>query len=189
MPRPEKEEKVRRLAEKIASTTATLLTDYQGLDVETITELRRLFRESNIEFRVEKNTLAKLAADAAGVPELGQFIEGPTAYAFSADPVAPAKIVAEFAKEHPELRCKGGVVEMTVITAEQVGSLATLPPIGTLRGRVVTQLKSPLYAFAYTLAGMLRMLVYALEEIRKQHPEQPTEGAVQSEETVQSEEM
>ncbi len=188
MPRPEKEEKVRHLAEKIADTVATLLTDYQGLDVETITELRRVFRKSNVEFRVEKNTLAKLAADAAGVPELRELIEGPTAYAFSADPVAAAKIVAEFAKDHPELRCKGGVLDMTVVTAEQVSELATLPPIGTLRGMAVTQLKSPLYAFAYTLSGMLRMLVYALEEIRKHHPEQPTEETVQSEEIVQSEE-
>jgi large subunit ribosomal protein L10 len=183
VPRPEKEEKVRRLAEKIASTTATLLTDYQGLDVETITELRRMFREANVEFRVEKNTLAKLAADAAGVPELKELIEGPTAYAFSADPVTPAKIVAEFGKAHPELRCKGAVLEMTVVSREQVANLATLPPIETLRAMAVTQLKSPLYAFAYTLAAMLRMLVYALEEIRKQHPDQPVEETVQSEET------
>jgi len=183
VPRPEKEEKVRRLAEKIASSTATLLTDYQGMDVETISELRRKFRESDVEFRVEKNTLAKLAADAAGVPELKELIEGPTAYVFSHDPVMPAKIVAEFAKDHPELRCKGGVLDMEVVTGKQVAELATLPPMATLRGMAVTQLKSPLYAFAYTLAGMLRMLVYVLEEIRKQHPQQPTEETVQSEET------
>jgi len=159
-----------------------LLTDYQGLDVETITELRRRFRQSNVEFRVEKNTLAKLAAESAGVPDLKELIEGPTAYAFSDDPVSPAKIIAEFAKDHPELRCKGGVVEMSVVTAEQAADLATLPPLATLQAMAVTQLKSPLYGFAYTLAAMLRMLVYALEEIRKQHQEQPTEETVQSEE-------
>jgi large subunit ribosomal protein L10 len=183
LPRLEKEEKVRRLAEKIAGTTATLLTDYQRLDVETITELRRRFRESHIEFRVEKNTLAKLAADAAGVPDLKELIEGPTAYAFSEDPVVAAKIVAGFAKDHPELRCKGGVVEMAVVTAEQAVELAILPPLATLQAMAVTQLKSPLYAFAYTLAAMLRMLVYVLDEVRKQHQEQPTEGKAESEET------
>lgn len=182
MPRPEKEGKVRRLAEKMASTTATLLTDYQGLDVETITELRRRFRESNVEFRVEKNTLAKLAADSAGIPELKALIEGPTAYAFSDDAVTPAKIVAEFAKGHPELRCKGGVVEMNVVTAEQAAELATLPPLATLQAMAVTQLKSPLYAFANVLSTMLRTVLYALDEIRKQRQEQPTEDNAQSEE-------
>ena len=182
MPRPDKEEKVRQLAEKVSSTTATLLTDYQGLDVESITELRRTFREANVEFRVFKNTLAKLAADSAGVPDLKPFIDGPTAYAFSDDPVAPAKIIAEFAKKHPFLRLKGGVVEMSVLTAEQAGELADLPPLPTLQAMVVTQLKSPLYALTGVLAGTLRALLYALDEISKQKQEEPTEDKVESEE-------
>jgi large subunit ribosomal protein L10 len=182
LPRPEKEERVRQLAEKVASTTATLLTDYQGLDVESITELRRTFREANIEFRVFKNTLAKLAAESAGVPDLKPFIDGPTAYAFSDDPVTPAKIIAEFAKKHPFLRLKGGVVEMNVLTAEQAGELATLPPLPTLQAMAVTQLKSPLYALANALAAMIRMLVYALDGICKQKQEESTEEKVESEE-------
>jgi len=182
LPRPEKEEKVRQLAEKVSSTTATLLTDYQGLDVESITELRRTFRDADIEFRVVKNSLARLAADTAGVPELKPFIDGPTAYVFSDDPVAPARIVAEFAKKHPFLRLKGGVVEMSVLTAEQAGELATLPPLPSLQAMVVTQLKSPLYGLASTLAGVLRMLVYALDGICKQKQEESTEEKVESEE-------
>ena len=182
MPRPEKEEKVRQLAEKVSSTTATLLTDYQGLDVESITELRRTFREANIEFRVVKNTLAKLAADTAGVPDLKPFIDGPTAYVFSDDPVAPARIIDEFAKKYPFLRLKGGVVEMNVLTAEQAGELATLPPLPRLQAMVVTQLKSPLYGLTNTLAAMLRMLVCVLDEVCKQKQEESTEEKVESEE-------
>lgn len=182
MPRPEKEEKVRLFAEKVASTTATLLTDYQGLDVESITELRRTFREANVEFRIFKNTLAKLAADSAGVPDLKPLIDGPTAYVFSDDPVAPAKIVAEFAKQHPFLRLKGGVVEMSVLTAEQAVELANLPPLSTLQAMAVSRLKSPLYAITGVLAGMLRMLVYALGEICNQKQEESTEEKVESEE-------
>jgi large subunit ribosomal protein L10 len=170
------------LAEKVSSTTATLLTDYQGLDVDSITELRRTFREANIEFRVVKNTLAKLAADSAGVPDLKPFIDGPTAYAFSEDPVVPARIIAEFAKKHPFLRLKGGVVEMNVLTAQQAGELATLPALPTLQTMLVTQLKSPLYGLTTALAAMLRMLVYALDEICKQRQEEPTEEKVESEE-------
>ena len=182
MPRPEKEEKVRLLAEKISSSPTTLLTDYQGLDVETITELRRRFRESGVEFRVVKNTLAKLAADSAGVPGLKALIDGPTAYAFSDDPVTPARIVAEFARKYPHLRLKGGVVEMSIVTAEQAEELAKLPPLETLQAMAVTQLKSPLYAFATVLAAMLRMLVCALDEVRKQKQEDSTEEKMDSEE-------
>jgi len=182
LPRPEKEEKVRQLADKVSSTTATLLTDYQGLDVESITELRRTFREANVEFRVFKNTLAKLAADSAGVPDLKPFIDGPTAYAFSDDPVTPARIIAEFAKKHPLLRLKGGVVDMSVLTAEQAAELAELPPLPTLQAMALVQLKSPLYAITNTLAAMLRMLLCALNEICKQKQGESTEEKVESEE-------
>jgi large subunit ribosomal protein L10 len=180
--RAEKEEKVKIVAEKLGSYVATLLTDYQGLDADTITDLRRRFRESDVEFRIVKNTLAKLAADSAGVPELKELIDGPTAYAFSQDPVVPARIVADFSRTHPQLRIKGGVLEGTVLTEERAAVLATLPELDTLQTMVVTQLKSPLYAFVNTLAAMLRMLVCVLEEIRKQKEEEPTEQIVESSE-------
>ena len=173
MGRAEKEEKVRLLAEKLASYTATLLTDYQGLDVGTITELRHRFRASEVEFRVVKNTLAKLAAGAAGIPDLAPLIEGPTAYAFSQDPIAPARIVAELSRAHPQLRLKGGVVDMKVVTAEEATMLATLPSLEVLQAAVAGRLKAPLYALTYSLGAMLQMLVRAVDEIRKHKEVEP----------------
>jgi large subunit ribosomal protein L10 len=180
--RAEKEEKVKVFADKLASYNATLLTDYQGLDADTITELRRKFRESDVEFRIFKNTLAKLAADSASVPELAALIDGPTAYAFSQDPVTSARIVGEFSKTHPQLRIKGGLLEGAVLTGERAGHLATLPDLHTLQTMLATQLTSPLYAFASALGAMLRMLMYVLEEVRKQKGEEPTEQVVESSE-------
>jgi large subunit ribosomal protein L10 len=180
--RAEKEETVKILADKLGSYNATLLTDYQGLDADTITNLRRTFRESDVEFRVFKNTLAKLAAEAASVPDLRELIDGPTAYAFSKDPVVPARIVAEFSKKHPQLRIKGGVLEGVVLTEERAGQLARLPDLTTLHTMLVTQLTSPLYAFASTLAAMLRALVSVVDEVRKQKGEETTEQGVESSE-------
>ena len=182
MGRAEKEEKVKVFADKLGSYTAVLLTDYQGLDGDTITDLRRRFRESEIEFRVFKNTLAKLAADSASMPELKELIDGPTAYAFAQDPVLPARIVAEFAKTHPQLRIKGGVLEGSVLTEDRAAELATLPELNTLHTMVVTQLTSPLYAFAGSLAAMLRMLVSVVDEVRKHKGEELTEQVVESSE-------
>ncbi len=182
MGRAEKEEKVKIFADKLASYNATLLTDYQGLDADTMTDLRRRFRESDVEFRIFKNTLAKLAADSASVPELGELIDGPTAYAFSQDPVTPARIVGEFSRTHPQLRIKGGVLEGVVLSGERAAHLATLPDLNTLQTMLATQLTSPLYAFASALAGMLRMLVSVVDEVRKQKGEEPTEQVAESSE-------
>ncbi len=182
MGRAEKEEKVKIFADKLASYNATLLTDYQGLDADTITELRRRFRESDVEFRIFKNTLAKLAANSASLPGLAELIDGPTAYAFSQDPVTPARIVGEFSKRHPQLRIKGGVLEGAVLTGERAGQLATLPDLNTLQTMLARQLTSPLYAFASVLAAMLRMLVSVLDEVRKQKGAEPTEQVVESSE-------
>jgi large subunit ribosomal protein L10 len=180
--RAEKEEKVKGFADKLGSYTAILLTDYQGLDADTITELRRRFRESEVEFRVFKNTLAKLAADSASMPDLKELIDGPTAYAFAQDPVLPARIVADFAKTHPQLRIKGGVLEGSILTEERAGELANLPDLNTLHTMVVTQLTSPLYAFAGSLSAMLRMLVSVLDEVRKHKGEEQTEQVVETSE-------
>ncbi len=96
MKREEKAQVIERLAGKLREGSA-ILVDYQGMDVARTTDLRRRSRESDVEFVVAKNTLAKRAADEAGVEGLQEFLQGPTALAFSDDPVASAKLMAEFA--------------------------------------------------------------------------------------------
>jgi large subunit ribosomal protein L10 len=166
--RSEKEETIRLLAEKLSSYSTTFVADYQGLDVETITELRRKLSAAEVEFRVVKNTLAGLAADAAGISDLKALLKGPTACVFSHDPVIPSKILIEFSKAHPELKLKGGVLDKVVLTADEAMRLATLPSLQTLQVILVTRLKAPLYVVVSMLASPLRAVVYVVDEIRKQ---------------------
>jgi large subunit ribosomal protein L10 len=100
--------------------------------------------------------------------DLDKYLEGPTAVAFSPDPVAVAKIMTEFAKAHTELEVKSGLLESKVVTAEQLKTLAKLPPKEVLIAQVLGGMQTPLYGFAGSLAGLLRKFVYALDQIREQ---------------------
>lgn len=159
MPRPEKVDTVNYLAEKFQASKFTMLTEYQGLNVKDITELRRRLRESDIEFKVFKNTLARLAASDAKVEALQGYMEGPTAYAFSDDPVVPAKLFKDFKREHPSLHVKGAVLDGQVIDGEQVERLANLPSHEALLGQLVTQFQSPVRVLFNVLEGPMRNLV------------------------------
>ena len=110
MKREEKAQVIERLAGKLREGSA-ILVDYQGMDVARTTDLRRRSRESDVEFVVAKNTLAKRAADQAGVEGLQEFLQGPTALAFSEDPVVSAKLMAEFADQVETFALKGGVLD------------------------------------------------------------------------------
>ncbi|HHU52419.1 MAG TPA: 50S ribosomal protein L10, partial [Firmicutes bacterium] len=104
MARPEKEAAVAEIQKKLSSSQSVILTDYRGLNVQEVTELRKKLREVGVEFKVVKNTLTKLAAKNAAIEGLDDLMEGPIALAFGYDdPVAPAKVLAEFAKDHQSL--------------------------------------------------------------------------------------
>ena len=107
MARPEKEALVQEIAEKLSSSKSVVVTDYKGLDVAKITELRKKLREAGVEYKVIKNTLARIAAKKAEMEDLNELFVGPTAIAFGLeDAVAPAKILVDFAKEHDELEIR-----------------------------------------------------------------------------------
>ena len=110
-----------------------MLADYRGLNADDMTQLRKEAREAGVEFKVLKNTLTILAAQALEMNDLVPFLAGPTAFAFGYDdPVAPAKILSEFAKKNKALEIKGGIVEGAVIGPEGVANLADLPSRSTL---------------------------------------------------------
>lgn len=172
MARPEKVAIVEELAAKFEESAAAIFTDYRGLDVQTITELRRQLRDGGVEYRVVKNTLTKLAAEKAQVVGVDQLLGGPTAIAFNpTDPVAPAKILSEFAKAHDQLEIRGGILNGQVIDADEVKRLASLPSREQLLAMVAMAMQGPIYGFVNVLHGTLRGLVYALDAVRRQKEE------------------
>lgn len=169
MARPEKEALVSEIQEKLSGSQSVILADYRGLNVTEVTELRKKLRESGVEYKVVKNTLTSRAAKAANIDGLDQFLSGPTALAFGIDdPVAPAKILADFAKNHKHLELKGGVLEGKVIDLAKVNELASLPSRKALLGQVVGLLQAPIRGLVTVLSGPLRNTAYVLEAIRKQ---------------------
>ena len=128
-------------------------------------------REAGVEYRVVKNTMTRIAAQEIGLDELVPYLEGPTAIAFSAtDPVAPAKVIADFVKEHKlkTLTVKAGIVEGKVIDADGVKALANLPPREVLLAQVLAGMQAPIAGLVNVLQGSIRKLVYVLDAIREQ---------------------
>jgi len=163
-----KEEEISALSQHLTQSSIAVLTDYRGLDVAEVTELRSKLREAGVKYKVAKNTLIRLAAHELGIVDLDKYLEGPTAVAFSADPVAVAKILVEFAKTHNDLEIKSGLLDKKVVNAEDIRNLAKLPPREVLLGQVLGAMQSPMAGFAGSLAGVLRKFVYALDQIREQ---------------------
>ena len=163
-----KEQEISEISKYMSESSITVLTDYRGLDVAEVTELRAKLREAGVKYKVAKNTLIKIAAHNLGITDLDKYLEGPTAIAFSADPVALAKILVEFAKTHNDLEVKSGLLDKKLMGAEELKELAKLPPREVLLGKVIGAMQSPLYGFAGSLAGLLRKFVYALDQIKEQ---------------------
>ena len=148
LPRARKEQKaeqVELLSEKLKKAKVAVLTDYRGLTVSQIQELRGKLRSGDVEYRVVKNTLARRAAEAAGVPALQSELEGPVAIAFGYDDLSlPSKLINEFVRStRLKLDVKGGLVEGRVFSPEQVKQLADLPSRETLIAQLLGTLQSP----------------------------------------------
>lgn len=159
---------VAEIKQKLEESTAVILTNYRGLNVAQMTQLRAKLREAGVEYKVLKNTLTRLAAHQVGLEGLDDYLTGPTAIAFSKDPVAPAKILSNFAKENKALEIKAGVLEGKIIDLEGVKALASLPSREELLAKVVGGMQAPIYGLAFVLSGCLRNLVYVLDAVRKQ---------------------
>ncbi|MFC0525701.1 50S ribosomal protein L10 [Pontibacillus salicampi] len=144
-----KKQIVSDIAEKLQNSKSTVLVDYRGLDVDTVTSLRQQLREAGVDFKVYKNTMTRRATAEANLTELDETLVGPTALAFSADDaVAPAKIINNFAKENSALEIKGGVVQGNVATVAQMKELAELPDQSGLVSMLLSVLQAPMRNFA-----------------------------------------
>ncbi|WP_025730777.1 50S ribosomal protein L10 [Atopobacter phocae] len=133
------------LATRMSESGSVLVVDYLGLTVAQVTELRKQLRDADIEMSVIKNTISRRAAEKAGLEELNEVFVGPTAVVFGKeDVVAPAKIVANFAKEAEALEIKGGVIEGKVTSVEEINEIATLPSREGLLSMLLSVLQAPI---------------------------------------------
>ncbi|HEX6593748.1 MAG TPA: 50S ribosomal protein L10 [Bacillota bacterium] len=145
-----KKQLVQEITEKFRESQSTVLVDYRGLDVASVTELRKQLREVGVDFKVYKNTMSRRAAESADIGGIVESLVGPTAIAFSKeDVVAPAKIIKNFAKEHEALEIKGGVIEGEIATLEQIQELADLPNYEGMLSMLLSVLQAPIRNFAY----------------------------------------
>jgi len=149
-----------------------IIEEDRGLDVQEVTQLRNAARDAVVEFKVLKNTLTARAAKELNITGLEQYLEGPNGFAFGYDdPVAPAKVLADFAKTHDELVIKGGLLTGKAIDAAGVRYLADLPARPVLLANVLRGMQAPIAGLVNVLNGSIRNLVYVLEAVRKQKEE------------------
>jgi large subunit ribosomal protein L10 len=159
MKKEDKEQVVAELTDRLKASEVLLVADYRGLTMPQIDELRSKLLESGARFAVVKNTLTRRAAEAAGADALLALLEGPSAIAFleaDGDMVAAAKALADMARDSKILAIRGGVLQGRSVTAEEVESLATLPPIDVLRGQVLGAIVAPLTAFLGLVSAPLQ---------------------------------
>jgi large subunit ribosomal protein L10 len=157
MPRPEKVQAVTDIRERLEGAEAVFFTEYRGLSVKAIQELRRSLRDSGADYKVVKMTLAKLAAGEAGIEGLDEFMSGPTALAFAqSDPVATAKALKEFSKGHEVFVLKAGFLSGVILTPEEVSKLAEIEPREVLLAMIAGAAKAPLFKAAGMFGSFTR---------------------------------
>ena len=142
---------VTEIADKMKEAQSTVIVEYRGLSVAEVTQLRRELRTENVDFKVYKNSLAQRAAEAAGASELVKDLVGPNAIAFGNDAVAPARVLAKFAKDHEALVLKSGIVEGKVVGLDTIQKLSVLPNREGMIAKFMGCLQSPVRKFAVAL--------------------------------------
>jgi large subunit ribosomal protein L10 len=159
-----KQELVKSYAEKFSRSQAAILTNYSGLPVIELNQLRNKMREAGSGYHVVKNRLVKLALREAGLPVPEELLRGPTAIGFCyEDMIAPAKVLTEYAKESRILTVKGGILGEKVIDVQVISSLADLPPRDVLLAQLLSGIQSPIAGLVNVLSGTLRGLVTVLK--------------------------
>ncbi len=191
MPRPEKVRAVEDIRERLEQAEAVFLTEYRGLDVGEMQQLRRSLREAGAEYKVVKVTLARLAADAAGIEGIGEYLSGPMALAFAQeDPVGAAKALRDFAKEHDQLVVKAGYFSGNILKPEDIARLAEIEPREVLLAKIAGAAKAPLANFAGLLSSFTRDAASMFSQLleKKESGEVPAGSPSDDGDSVPSEE-
>jgi large subunit ribosomal protein L10 len=171
--RAEKAQVIDDLNGVFSETGVVVVTNYKGLTVAEVTDLRGRIRAAGAAFRVTKNKLAQRALDGTPFAPLAPLFKGPTAIAFSKDPTAAPKIVSEFSKKNDKLQIVGGGLSGTLLDAASVRALADLPSLDELRGKLIGLLNAP----ASRLVGILQAPGGQIARVLAAHAEQGQEGA------------
>ena len=165
----EKQKIAEDLRDRLSKSAIIVLTDYKGLDVAAMNDLRRRLRAEGIEYQVVKNTLLIRAAEDNDIALIKDYFKGPSAIALSYDdPIAPAKVLSEFAKENKKLEIKAGVMNGQVLDANAIKALAKLPSREVLLGQFLSALNAIPTSFVRTIAEIPRSFVSVLAAIRDQ---------------------
>ena len=169
MARPEKVEQVELLTGKLKNAKAAVLTDYRGLTVSQLQDLRGRLRSQDVEYRIVKNTLARRAAVEVGHEEFQDLLKGPVAIAFGYGELGvPARVLGDFARQtRLKLDIVGGLIEGRVMGPEQVRQIADLPPRDVLLARLLATVQSPVAQLVATMEAPLQQLVGLLEAYRE----------------------
>jgi len=167
MKKSEKEQLVSELAQKLRGANALYYTDFTGLNVKRMTDLRRRLRKVGVEYVVIKNTLALRAVNESGL--VSEPLKGPTGLVLARDPVTAAKLLTDFAKENDaKPSVKGGLLDGRRLDSTQVKRLATMPSREQMLAELAAGLQAPMAAFVGALNGLLYMFAGALEALRTQ---------------------
>jgi large subunit ribosomal protein L10 len=166
MPRPEKTAVVKEIQTKLTEADAAVLTEYRGLGVGALAELRGTLRPANTEYKVFKNTLARRAVEKAGLTDLLPLLEGPVAIAFvRGDAVLAAKALKEFGRTNPALVVKGGLLGPRVLTPGEIDTLAEIPPREVLLTQIAGTLQAPLTKAAGLFQAFTRNFAYGVQAL------------------------
>ena len=167
MPNQKNQDEVIQLTEKLDKATAVYFTDFLGLNVSSITELRSEFFKASIEFKVAKNTLLKLAAENISLEGLDDFLVGSTAIAISYDePTAPAKVLKKFTEDHDKPEVKAILFDGEVLDGSEYLKFATLATKDELLTKLVLMLNSPITILARTLSASMTNFVNGLNNLK-----------------------
>ena len=188
MPRAEKEERVRGIAQRLSSAQGAILTDYRGLTVHDAAELRAALDDVGTRFSVVKNSLTLLAVKEAGLEGLAEYVDGPTAIAFIlGDPVAAAKALVDQSRRLQALEIRGGFAEGRVLSAEEVRSLASLDSREVMLAKIAGLGKGQMARTAWMMKALQSKLLALMEALKDKLPageaEEPDATAPPEEET------
>ena len=193
MPKPEKIAAVEEIRGKLDSAKISILTEFQGLNVAEMTELRKLFREADVEYKVYKNTLTRLAAHQLGMTGVDEYLVGTTGLAFSkSDLIASTKIVKDFSNKHRYFRVKAGILDNQVIDSDDVIALANTPPREVLLATLMNAMQGPVLQIMWVIQAPIRNFIFLLKNLSEQDRDESdsekggTEMAVTKEEIIET---
>ena len=167
MPTAQKNAVIEEYTQKFKDAKCVYVAEYEGIDVATVTEVRKKFREQNVEYKVLKNRLAKLSLNKAGIEGLDEYLTGANTFIIGYDdPVAPAKILEDFNKKNEILKLKTVLFEGKVLPSEEAKNISKLPSREALLGKLVGMLQSPMTKFAATLSAPMQNLVGVLNALK-----------------------